>query len=506
MYDLLVVGGGINGVAIARDAAGRGLQVLLCEKGDFAAATSSASSKLVHGGLRYLEHGDFRLVRESLAEREVLLRMAPHLVRPMRFVLPQGPGSRPRWLVRAGLFLYDRLGGARSLPGARSLDLRHDPLGTPLRATGAGFVYADCRVDDARLTVTTARDAAERGATVLTRTALVSARREPDGWHATLQTADGTAREVAARVLINAAGPWVLDVLRLAGLSSGAALRLVKGSHIVVPRLYEGDHAYLLQNDDRRVVFVIPFEREFSLIGTTELPFSGDPSTVEVSEAEVSYLCHAVARWFDKPPVASDVVWRYAGVRPLYEDRARSASAVTRDYVFDLDTAGAPALSIFGGKLTTHRRLAEHALARLTPHLPEAGPAWTAQSRLPGGADLPPDGIAALAAELARDHPALDVPTAERLAHSYGSEAQQILRGPPGHDFGHGFGEAELRWLIEREWAGTAEDVLWRRTKLGLVMNPAEAEQIAAFLARVKRDAAPPAAAANAPAGQTAYR
>jgi glycerol-3-phosphate dehydrogenase len=504
--DLLVVGGGINGVAIARDAAGRGLRVLLCEKGDLAAATSSASSKLVHGGLRYLEHGDFRLVRESLAEREVLLRMAPYLVRPMRFVLPQGPGSRPRWLVRTGLFLYDRLGGSRSLPGARALDLRHDPLGAPLRTAGAGFVYADCRVDDARLTVTTARDSAERGATILTRTALVSARREPGGWRATLQTEGGPAREVVARVLVNAAGPWVLDVLHLAGLSSDAALRLVKGSHIVVPRLYEGDHAYLLQNDDRRIVFVIPFERDFSLIGTTELPFSGDPAAVEVAEDEVAYLCRAVARWFDAPPRAGDVVWRYAGVRPLYEDRARSASAVTRDYVFDLDTAGAPALSIFGGKLTTHRRLAEHALARLAPHLPEAGPAWTVDSLLPGGAGLPPAGITALADELARDHAAIDTATAERLAQSYGDEARQILCAPRGHDFGHGLSEAELRWLIEREWACTAEDVLWRRSKLGLVMSADEAQQIAAFLAYLKRDAAPSAVAANPPAGQTAYR
>jgi len=506
MYDLLVVGGGINGVAIARDAAGRGFRVLLCEKGDLAAATSSASSKLVHGGLRYLEHGDFRLVRESLAEREVLLCMAPHLVRPMRFVLPQGPGSRPRWLVRAGLFLYDRLGGARSLPGARALDLRHDPLGAPLRTAGAGFVYADCRVDDARLTVTTARDAAERGAVILTRTALIAAHRETDGWRATLQPEDGAAREIAARVLVNAAGPWVLDAQRLAGLSSGAALRLVKGSHIVVPRLYEGDHAYLLQNDDRRIVFVIPFEREFSLIGTTELPFTGDPASVAVSEEEVAYLCDAVARWFERPPLPADVVWRYAGVRPLYEDRARSASAVTRDYVFDLDTSGPPALSIFGGKLTTHRRLAEHALARLMPYLPEAGPAWTAQSLLPGGADFPPGGTASLAAELARDHPTIDAANAERLAQSYGSDARSILGGPPGHEFGHGFCEAELRWLIEREWARSVEDVLWRRTKLGLVMKPVEAQQIAAFLARLKRDAAPPEAAANAPAGQTAYR
>jgi glycerol-3-phosphate dehydrogenase len=507
IFDLLVVGGGINGVAIARDAAGRGLRVLLCEKGDLAAATSSASSKLVHGGLRYLEHGDFRLVRESLAEREVLLRMAPHLVRPMRFVLPQGRGSRPRWLVRLGLFLYDRLGGARSLPGAQSFDLRRDPLGAPLRAPGAGFVYADCRVDDARLTVVTARDAAERGATILTRTALVAARRDGEGWRATLLCQDGSTREVVARILINAAGPWVLDVLHLAGLGTHAALRLVKGSHIVVPRLYPGDHAYLLQNDDRRIVFVIPFEREFSLIGTTELPFAGDPATAQVTEAEIAYLCGAVARWFTEPPGPADVVWQYAGVRPLYEDRARSASAVTRDYVFDLDVAGAPALSIFGGKLTTHRRLAEHALARLAPHLPAGGPPWTATSQLPGGTG----DSAALTAELRRDYRFLAADTAERMAHSYGNDTRQILgdarrMADLGRDFGHGLSEVELAWLVEREWATTAEDVLWRRSKLGLVMTPAEAREIAAYLASVTRASGFPGEGASAPAGRTAYR
>jgi glycerol-3-phosphate dehydrogenase len=503
-YDLLIVGGGINGVAIARDAAGRGLRVLLCDKGDLAGATSSASSKLVHGGLRYLEHGDFRLVRESLAEREVLLNIAPHLVRPMSFVLPQGPGSRPGWLVRAGLFLYDRLGGARSLPGARALDLRQDALGSPLRAPGAGFVYADCRVDDARLTVVTARDAAARGVAILTRTALVAAQREPDSWRAGVQHENGERREVAARVLVNAAGPWVVDVLRRAGLPAHRALRLVKGSHIVVPRLYEGEHAYLLQNEDGRIVFVIPFERAFSLIGTTELPFTGDPATAVISEEEIAYLCRAVGRWFSKPPRPAEVVWHYAGVRPLYEDRAHSASAVTRDYVFDLDTAGAPALSIFGGKLTTHRRLAEHALARLAPYLPQAGPAWTARSLLPGGDGLPAGGVGRLAEELARDHPALDIPTSERLARSYGAEARQILRGPLGQDFGHGFCEAELRWLVEKEWAETAEDVLWRRTKLGLVVEPQQVQRIEAYLAQVKP--ASPAIADGAPAGQTAYR
>jgi glycerol-3-phosphate dehydrogenase len=505
-YDLLVIGGGINGVAIARDAAGRSLRVLLCEKSDLAGATSSASSKLVHGGLRYLEHGDFRLVRESLAEREVLLGMAPHLVRPTSFVLPQGPGSRSRWLVRAGLFLYDRLGGARSLPGARGLDLRQGILGMPLRAPGAGFVYADCRVDDARLTIMTARDAAERGARILTRTALVASHREGELWRATLQTESSETCEVAARVLVNAAGPWVLDVLRRADLPAHKAVRLVKGSHLVVPRLYEGEHAYFLQNDDQRIVFVIPFEREFSLIGTTELPFAGDPAAAAITEEEIAYLCRAVGRWFTRPPRIEDVVWHYTGVRPLYEDRARSASAVTRDYVFDLDTSGPPALSIFGGKLTTHRRLAEHALTRVARYLPEMGPAWTAQSRLPGGEDLPPGGVAVLAAELARDHPTVGAATAQRLAQSYGSEARQILRGPRGHHFGHGFCEAELRWLVEKEWAQTVEDVLWRRTKLGLVMTTPEARQVAAFLSRIRPPAAYPEAAADAPAGQTAYR
>jgi len=505
-YDLLVVGGGINGVAIARDAAGRGLKVLLCEKGDLAGATSSASSKLVHGGLRYLEHGDFRLVRESLAEREVLLRMAPHLVRPMSFVLPQGPGSRPRWLVRAGLFLYDRIGGARSLPGARALDLRDDVLGKPLRAPGTGFVYADCRVDDARLTVTTARDAADRGAIILTRTALLSAQRARDVWRATVQSTNGAAHEITTRVLVNAAGPWVADVLHRAGLTGQKALRLVKGSHIVVPRLYDGEEAYLLQNDDRRIVFVIPFESDFSLLGTTELPFEGDPATAAITEEEIAYLCRAVARWFAIPPRREDVMWHYAGVRPLYEDRARSASAVTRDYVFDLDTTEAPALSIYGGKLTTHRRLAEHALELLAPHLPKTGPAWTARSLLPGGEHPPIGGVALLARELARDHPALDLATAERLARSYGTKARQILCGPPGQHFGHGLYETELHWLVDKEWARTTEDVLWRRTKLGLLFTSDEAKRLAAFLARLTPPAVSREPATSAPAGQTTYR
>jgi glycerol-3-phosphate dehydrogenase len=496
IFDLLVVGGGINGVGIARDAAGRGLKVLLCDKGDLAGATSSASSKLIHGGLRYLEHGQFRLVRESLAEREVLLRMAPHLVHPLRLVLPHGPGSRPRWLLRAGLFLYDRLGGAHTLPAAQALDMRADPAGALLRReVGAGFAYSDCRTDDARLTIAAARDAAAHGADIVPRTALAKARREQGAWWAALQTADGAVREVAARVLVNAAGPWVLDVASRAGLSARAKLRLLKGSHIVVPLLYEGAHGYLLQNDDRRFVFVLPFERDFSLIGTTELPFIGDPAAAQINQEEIAYLCRAVGRWFRPAPVPGDVVWSYAGVRPLYEDRARSAAAVTRDYALEFDAAGPPALSVFGGKLTTFRRLAEHALARLSPFLPGMGPAWTAASVLPGGEGLAPG----FAGDLARRYPFLGEATAARLADAYGSDARRILgdaRGAAdlGEDFGHGLSEAELRWMIAREWASTADDVLWRRSKLGLRMSAAQAQQVASFLARsgtVQRETLP---------------
>jgi glycerol-3-phosphate dehydrogenase len=481
IFDLLVVGGGINGVGIARDAAGRGLRVLLCDKGDLAGATSSASSKLIHGGLRYLEHGEFRLVREALAEREILMRMAPHLVTPLRLVLPHGAGSRPRWMLRFGLFLYDRLGGARSLPGARALDLRRDPAGAPLHdAVSHGFSYADCRTDDARLAIVSARDAALRGAEIAPRTTLIGARREAAVWHARLRQPDGTDRDVTARILVNAAGPWVTDVLGLAGVAPRARLRNIKGSHIVVPRFYDGEQAYLLQNTDGRVIFVIPYQQDFALIGTTELPFTGDPATAQITPEETDYLCRAVARWFRAPPRPTDAVWSYAGVRPLYEDRAGSASAVSRDYVFDLDTAGAPALSVFGGKLTTHRRLAEHALAKLAPYLPGAGRPWTADSILPGGAAMSP-------ADLLRSYPFLDTTTAARLAETYGSDAPLVLgmatcRSDLGRDFGCGFTETELRWLTQEEWARTADDILWRRSKLGLRMTQAQANAVAAWL------------------------
>ncbi len=453
IVDLLVVGGGINGVGIARDAAGRGLKVLLCDKGDLASATSSASSKMIHGGLRYLEHGAFRLVRESLAEREVLLRIAPHLVRPMRFVLPHGPGLRPRWVLRTGLFLYDRLGGARSLPGSAVVDLRDGPLAAPLRdEVTNGFVYSDCVVDDARLTIANARGAAQHGAGILTRTELVAARRDGGLWRATLRGADGYEREVAARILVNVAGPWVPDVLRRAGLASRARLRLDKGSHIVVPRLYAHDHAYLLQNDDKRVVFAIPYERDYTLIGTTEIA-AAEPPAEPPSEEEIAYLCRAVGRWFERAPEPSEVVWRYSGLRPLYDDGSRSAAATSRDYVFELDEGGPPALSVFGGKLTTYRRLAEQALARLAAHLPGAGPPWT------HAASLPSDDFLA----------------------------------PAGGEFAPGLGKAEVEWLMREEWARSADDILWRRSKLGLAATPEQRAALDRYLASRGAGAAAPA-------------
>jgi glycerol-3-phosphate dehydrogenase len=460
IFDLLIVGGGINGVGIARDAAGRGLKVLLCERGDLAGATSSASSKMIHGGLRYLEYGAFRLVRGSLAEREVLLRTAPHLVRPMQFVLPHGPGSRPRWMMRLGLFLYDRIGGARSLPASAAVALREGPLAAPLNdEVASGFVYSDCIVDDARLTVANARDASRHGATILTRTEIVAACRDGPIWRVSLADGDRAMHEIAARVLVNAAGPWAGEMRSRAGLTGPARLRLVKGSHIVFRRLYDGDHAYLLQNDDRRVVFAIPFERDYTLVGTTETVVP-NPDAKDVTGAEIDYLCRAVGRWFKHAPAPADVVWSFSGVRPLYDDGAKTASEATRDYVFELDTTGPTCLSIFGGKLTTHRRLAEAALVRLRPHLAGMGPPWTMSATLPD------------------DNEALGGGTAE---------------------FAPGLGVKEVEFLVREEWARSSEDILWRRSKLGLVASP---EQLAAL----DRYLAIRAASAPAPAAQAGDR
>jgi glycerol-3-phosphate dehydrogenase len=494
VFDLLIIGGGINGVGIARDAAGRGLSVLVAEKGDLAGATSSASSKLIHGGLRYLEHYAFRLVREALAERDVLLRNAPHIIWPMRFVLPHSPEQRPIWMIRAGLWLYDHLGwspGTRSkLPGSERVDLHAKPFGGVLRADYAtGFVYSDCWVDDARMVVLNARDAADRGAAVRVRTAVTSARRVDGLWRAELVAADGTRTEVAARALVNAAGPWVREVLRTAlGFNASPGVRLVKGSHIVVPRLYEGPHAFILQNDDRRVVFVIPYEGRFTLIGTTDIPYDTDPAGVAISQDETAYLCRAVSRYFAKPVTPADVVWSYAGVRPLYDDGSASASEVTRDYVLDLQApvGEPPLLSVFGGKITTYRRLAEHALEKLAPHFPGAKGAWTDNAPIPGG-DIPDGDFDRYVADRARAYPWIPAPALHALARRHGTRIEQILRGARsladlGRDFGSGLYEREIDHFVRNEWARTAEDVLIRRTKLALHIGETGRRAVAEYL------------------------
>ena len=473
--DLLVIGGGVNGCGIARDAAGRGLSVLLCEQGDLAGATSSASSKLIHGGLRYLEHYEFRLVREALQERERLLTLAPHIVWPLDFVLPHQGGLRPAWLVRLGLFMYDHLARRRRLPPTRSVRLGRDPMGAPLKpGFDRGFVYADCWVEDSRLVVLNARDAADRGADIRTHTRLAAAAREDGLWRCDLAGPGGGQETVRARAVVNAAGPWVGDVLRRAlGQNNAKQARLVKGSHIIVPRLHDGDWAYILQNTDRRIVFVIPYEGEYSLVGTTDIPFEGDPAHVAISPAETDYLCAIVNRYFRKQVGPSDVVRSYSGVRPLYDDAAANASAVTRDYVLDMEApeGGGAVLSVFGGKITTYRRLAEHAMEKLSAVLP-CGPAWTGTAPLPGG-DMPDADFPRFAAGFAAAHPFLPAALALRLARAYGTNAEAVLGGAGsleamGRDYGAGLHQCEVDYLVAREWAQTADDILWRRSKLGL--------------------------------------
>jgi glycerol-3-phosphate dehydrogenase len=486
IVDLAIIGGGINGAGIARDAAGRGLSVHLVEQGDLGGATSSASTKLIHGGLRYLEHYAFRLVREALEEREVLWSIAPHIVWPLRFVLPHHKGLRPAWMLRLGLFLYDHLGGRTKLPGTRTLDLRHDAAGAALRdGFTRGFEYSDCWVEDSRLVVLNARDAASRGAVIETRTRCLSAAREEGAWTLTLAGADGTGRrQLRARALVNAAGPWVADVLAgVAHVNAPAAVRLVQGSHIVVPRLFAHDRCYILQNTDRRIVFAIPYETDFTLIGTTDRDWTGDPGAVTASAEEVAYLCAAVSAYLKRPVSPEDVVWTYSGVRPLYDDGASAAQEATRDYVLSLDAPqGQPALlSIFGGKITTYRRLALSALDALGPHLPPhhgAAKGWTGRTPLPGG-DFATDGFDTLVADLAGRHAFLAPEQASRLARAYGTDARTLLDGARtgadlGQDFGAGLTEAELRFLARTEWARTGDDVLWRRSKLGLRLSAAQ--------------------------------
>ncbi len=496
VFDLAIIGGGINGAGIARDAAGRGWSVFLCEQADLAGATSSASTKLIHGGLRYLEYYAFRLVHEALREREVLWGIAPHLIRPLRFVLPHHAGLRPAWLLRTGLFLYDHIGGRKRLPATRTLRLRNDPAGAPLKPEfSLAFEYSDCWVDDARLVVLNARDAAERGAEIATRTRAVSAAREGGAWRLTVEDAStGERREVCAHVLVNAAGPWVASVLTgVLHATAPAAVRLVQGSHIVVRKLFGHDRAYLFQNADNRIFFAIPYERDFTLIGTTDLDFRGDPGAVHISAAEQQYLCAGASEYFRAAVTPAMIVWSYSGVRPLYDDGASAAQEATRDYVLTLDApaGAAPLLSAFGGKITTYRRLAEAALARLAPHLPapSAPTGWTARASLPGG-DFPVDGIEALVRTLRERWPFLTPAFAMRLARAYGTRAFALLEGARAErDLGERFGadltEVELAYLAREEWARTAADVLWRRSKLGLRMTPAEVDAVERAMAAI---------------------
>lgn len=489
MQDLLVIGGGINGAGIARDAAGRGLSVTLCEKDDLASHTSSASTKLVHGGLRYLEHYEFRLVREALHEREVLLKSAPHIIRPLRFVLPHDAGLRPKWMLRLGLFLYDRIGGKRTLEGSHAVDLQAPPhRGILQDRLTTGFEYSDCWVEDARLVVLAAMDAREAGAEILTRTRCTALERQSDHWQATLEGPDGSTQILAARAVANAAGPWVDDLVAMATGGTGKAhLRLVKGSHIILPRWYEGDHCYIFQNGDGRIVFAIPYESDFTLVGTTDMLFSGDRDAVRISEEERDYLCAAVSEYFARPVTPADVVHSYAGIRPLYEDNSKDNSTVTRDYVFEIDAPDgqAPLLSVYGGKITTFRKLAEHALDRLEPWF-DTGGAWTADSPLPGG-DLPTDTFAAYLDDLAARYPWLAEGTRLRLAHAYGSRTEQVLAGANGpQDLGPpivgDLTPAEVRYLCNEEFARTAEDILWRRSRLGLHLPVDAAPKLARWL------------------------
>ncbi len=491
--DLLVIGGGINGCAIARDAAGRGLRVALCDRGDLAGATSSATSKLIHGGLRYLEHREFGMVREALRERAHLLRTAPHLVRPLRLVLPHDATLRPRWMLRLGLFLYDRLGGARDVPRTCALDLRRDPAGAPLReGLRHGFAFHDGWTDDARLVLALARDAAERGAEILPRTEFLGAQRLPDGrWHARLRPQGGAETALCARALANVGGPWVGEVAaRIQASPPAARVRLVQGSHIVVPRWFDGEDGYLLQNPDRRVVFVLPWHGGHALIGTTEEPLAGPPAAACVQPREIEYLCAAVGRWFRRAPQPCEVVDSFVGVRPLFDDGARDASRVTRDRRLLCDADDAPLLHVFGGKMTTHRALAEEALEKMRGFLPHASGPWT-RAPLHGTGR----GVPALVTALLQQIRDLPDPTARGLAERHGERAFEVVGAARcaadlGEDFGAGLTAAEVIHAVRREWAASAEDVLRRRTRCGFRLDAAARERVAA-LVRQARSGAP---------------
>lgn len=480
-FDLLIIGGGINGTAIARDAAGRGLSVLLCEKDDLANHTSSSSTKLIHGGFRYLEYYEFRLVREALIEREVLLRSAPHIIWPLRFVLPYEKGIRPAWLIRLGLFLYDHLGGRELLPGTKTLQLAKTKHKNILKSSlKKGFEYSDCWVEDSRLVMLNAIDAAENGADIRTRTEVVSIEKSSSGYIVIIDE-KGTHNQIKVGGIVNSAGAWVEEILfKLKRDKNEAGLRLVKGSHIVTKRLFEGDHSYIFQNADARIIFAIPYEENYTLIGTTDLPYQPSDGPVEINNEEVLYLCEAASEYFRNPITSKDVIWTYSGVRPLYDDKSENASAVTRDYVLHLDelTGNAPFLSIFGGKITTSRKLAEHALEKLSPYYEGLLPAWTKKESLPGG-DIPNADFELFFSSLIIRYPNVDSAFLRRLARRYGTRIDQILGegiSSLGQIFADQICEAEVKYLIEHEWATTAQDILWRRTKCGLHMSQEEIE------------------------------
>ena len=486
-FDIAIIGGGINGAGVARDAAGRGMRVLLVEQNDLAAGTSSASTKLIHGGLRYLEHGAFGLVRKALAEREVLLQIAPHIIRPMRFVLPVSATSRAAWKLKLGLWIYDHLGGREILPPTTQLDLTKNAAGQALRPDiHSGFEYSDCWVDDARLVVLNVLDAAERGATIRTR-ARINIIERGEVWHFTLDS-DGRRAAMTTRILVNAAGPWIGQVSEhLLRLPKFAPARLVKGSHIVVNKLFEHDRGYILQNSDRRIVFALPFEHDSTLIGTTDMEFTGEPSAATTSPEEIDYLCRATNAYFRTQIGPKQVKGVFAGVRALYDDGSGKPEDVTRDYHLVLDEANrkAPVLTVYGGKITTYRRLAEEALHRLGHYIPDM-PAWTAHAGLPGG-DFVHDGFEALVSSVRANWPFLSDATARRLAGSYGTRVNRFLGSAKsmnelGPNFGADLTAAEVRYLMQYEWARTANDILWRRTKIGLHMSKAERDALTAHM------------------------
>lgn len=492
VHDLFVIGGGINGCGIARDAAGRGYSVFLAEMNDLASGTSSASTKLVHGGLRYLEHYEFRLVREALEEREVLWANAPHIIWPLRFVLPYHRGLRPAWMLRIGLFLYDYMGGRKLLPPTKVLDMRTSATGKPLKPLFTkGFEYSDCWVNDARMVTLVARDAVDRGATLRTRTKVVSARRADGIWQVEIEDIDsGEKQVVAARMIVNAAGPWVEQVLSgTIGQNSSHKVRMVQGSHIVTKRLFEHDRCYIFQNADGRIIFAIPYEDTFTLIGTTDQDFKGDPKAVKITDGEIDYLLSAASEYFARPVTRDDLVWSYSGIRPLYDDGASKAQEATRDYVLKLDgEAGqAPLLNVFGGKITTFRRLAESALEKIGEAIGAKGQPWTKTGVLPGG-NFGTDGFDAVMNDLRAKYPFLETGHIRRLCRAYGTRAGILLGGAKSiEDLGQHFGAdlyaAEVNYLVAHEWARTADDVLWRRSKLGLRLSPAEREGLNKWMA-----------------------